>query len=527
MYTKLDDKSLSFKEVIEEDIFNLLLKIDHTKSTGEDKIPPKFVKSVADLLAKPFTKIINMSIKESFFPSRAKIASVLPLFKSLERVLKKNYRPVSVLSTFSKILERVMKSQIVPYMDSYLSEFVSAYRKTYSSEHVLIRLIEEWRKNLDQNFIVGAVLMDLSKAFDCIPHDLLIAKLDAYGFSKTALIYIYSYLKGRKQGVKINNTLSELLEIISGVPQGSILGPILFNIFINDIFMFITEANLHGFADDHTLSAAAKSLEKLKETLCNESNIAIDWLTNNDMIVNPSKFQSIILSKSKESIKTALKIKEKTIQTQKEVKLLGINIDEKLNFDKHIGIICSRAGGQLNSLYRLRKFMSHSTIKASINSFVMSNFNYCPLVWHFTTAKSKMKVEKIQERALKLQNGNKSESTYEELLQTSGNCTMELNRIKSLCTEIYKTLNGYNPSYMKSIFQRSGNRSSIRFRYNICSAKHYQTNFGTKSLRVLGPQIWNNLPDDIKSADNLQIFKRLIKKWKGNRCKCKVCKLTH
>ena len=440
----------SFKEVKEEDIYKLLLSIDHTKSTGEDNIPPKFIKSTADLLVKPFTKMINKSIKECFFPTRAKIATVLPLFKSLERVLKKNYRPVSVLSTFSKVLERVIKSQMVPYTDSFLSKFVSAYRKNYSAQHVLMRLIEEWRHNLDCNLTVGAVLMDLSKAFDCIPHDLLIAKLDAYGFSKEALIYIYSYLKGRKQGVKIDSIVSDFLEILSGVPQGSILGPILFNIFINDIFMFINDASLHGFADDHTLSAAATSLDKLITILSKESVTAVDWLTNNHMIANPSKFQAIILNKSRQTVEVTLAIKEKVIQTQNEIKLLGVTIDNKLNFEKHISNMCSRAGGQLNTLYRLSKFMSTNTIKAATSSFVMSNFNYCPLVWHFTTAKSNKKIEKIQERALRLSNDHNL--TYQKLLTNTGKCTMELCRLKYLCIEIYKTLNGSNPSYMREIF---------------------------------------------------------------------------
>ena len=334
---------------------------------------------------------------------------------------------------------------------------------------------------------------------------MLIAKLHAYGFSKEALTYIYSYLKGRKQRVKIYNFESELLELLSGVPQGSILGPIILNIFIDDLFMFIKNANLHGFADDHTLSASERTQSKLIEILSMESGIALDWLTDNHMIANPTKFQAIILKKSKESTDITLQIKDKTIQSKQHVKLLGVTIDDKLNFDKHIGDICSRAGGQLNSLYRMCKFMSPKTIKAAINSFVMSNFNYCPLTWHFTTAKSKNKIEKIQERALKLSNCSNNQDT----------CTMEIGRLKILCIEIYKTLNGLNPSYMKYIFQKPINRTSKRLRYNIYSAKHYQTNFGSRSLRVLGPQIWNKLPEDIKRADSLQTFKRLINKFHG------------
>ena len=503
-----------FREVTEEEVYKLLITIDHTKSTGEDNIPAKFVKSAADLLTRPFTKVINKSINGSCFPDKAKVASVLPIFKSLERILKNNYRPVSILSTFSKILERVIKSQIVPYMDCHLSEFVSAYRKNYSSEHVLIRLLEEWRAKLDQNFIVGAVLMDLSKAFDCIPHDLLIAKLHSYGLSNEALRYIYSYLKGRKQRVKLGDIESDLLDLLSGVPQGSILGPILFNIFINDIFLFIKTANLHGFADDHTLSASEHSMERLIEILSHESEIAIEWLTKNEMIANPSKFQAIILKKSKESTESCIKIKDIEIKTKTEVKLLGITIDDKLNFDKHIGNICSRAGGQLNSLYRLSKFMSPITIRAAINCFVLSNFNYCSLAWLFTTAKSKRKIEKIHERALKL-SSNDVTNSYEEMLQKLGKCTMEQDRLKKLCIEIYKTLHDLNAPYMKSLFYKSLNRTSKRLKHNINVAKHNQANFGTKSLRVLGPKLWNNLPENIKNADSLATFKKFMKSFQG------------
>ena len=163
-------------------------------------------------------------------------------------------------------------------MDKYFSPFISAYRKGYSTQQVLIRLLEEWREKLDKNFIVGAVLMDLSKAFDCIPHDLLISKLRL----------IYSYLKSRKQCVKINSTYNDYNEIISGVPQGSILGPVFFNLSINDLFFFIEKASMHNFADDNTLSSAwGETVSKLIDTLESESNIAIDWFTKNEMIINP------------------------------------------------------------------------------------------------------------------------------------------------------------------------------------------------------------------------------------------------
>ena len=144
-----------------------------------------------------------------------------------------------------------------------MSHFLSAYRKNFSCQNVLLRFIEQWRQHLDSNKIVGAVLMDLSKAFDCLPHDLLIAKLEAYGLDLEMVKLVYSYLKDRKQAVKVKGFVGILKSIISGVPQGSILGPILFNIFINELFYFIEGSNLHNFADDNTLSDNADFIEEL------------------------------------------------------------------------------------------------------------------------------------------------------------------------------------------------------------------------------------------------------------------------
>ena len=181
------------------------------------------------------------------------------------------FRPVSVLSVFSKIFEAVIKNHLVLYLGNIFSPFLSAYRENYCTQHVLIRLVEEWKEHLDNNEVVGAVLMDLSKAFDCIPHNLLIAKLSAYGFDRTALKYIHSYFLKRQQFVIINNIYSGFEEIISEVPRGSTVGPILFNASLNDFFYDIENASVHNFADDNTLSCFAKTAKDLINVLKEES----------------------------------------------------------------------------------------------------------------------------------------------------------------------------------------------------------------------------------------------------------------
>ena len=226
------------------------------------------MKLLANILSEPLTKTINDSLTMGIFPDAAKIAAVSPIDKGTDNKNSiSNFRPVSVLSVFSKIFEAVIKNQLALYLENIFSPFLSAYRENYNTQHVLIRLVEEWKKHLDNNEVVGGVLMDITRAFDFTPHNFLMAKLFSYGFDKTALKYIYSYLKKRQQCVGTNNGYSGFEEIISGVSQGSIVGPILFNAFINDSFYDVENASVHNFADDNTLSCFAKTVKDLINVL--------------------------------------------------------------------------------------------------------------------------------------------------------------------------------------------------------------------------------------------------------------------
>ena len=243
------------------------------------------------------------------------------------------------------------------------------------------------------------------------------------------------------------------------------------------------------------------------------------------MIVNPGKFQSIIFDKKKQNHTAEyISIDQKNIKTSSSVKLLGVHIDDKLNFNLHITKICRSAANQLHALIRLRMFLNFEEKKTLINSYFYSSFNYCPLVWMFSSAKSLNKVESLQKRALRFLYEDYV-SSYEELLQKAGKETMKVNRSRGLCIEIYKSINNINPMYMNEIFKLRKASIAVRSNYklNLDVPTIKQVSFGDKSLRCYGPKIWNSLPFHIKSSENLEAFKNIIKNWNGVSCKCKVC----
>ena len=298
------------------------------KATGYDGLQTKLIKAAGPVISTPLSGIVNDVFDKSSFPTQAKAAEVGPIHKKDSQLDKNNYRPVSVLTILSKIIEKSMNKQLLGFCDVALSDQISAYRKGYSCQYSLIKLCEDLRKAFDKGKFAGLLLMDLSKAFDCMPHDLLAAKLTAYKMNPDAVKLLIGYLRDRKQRVKVGEHKGEWLKLLKGVPQGSILGPSLFNLFLNDLMFALKHTEPVNYADDNTLCAISDKLQDAIHKLEADGNIAVDWFTENDMQANPTKFQFMTTGDSN----VVLTLKGATIDQDDCVKLLGVNIDTQIRF---------------------------------------------------------------------------------------------------------------------------------------------------------------------------------------------------
>ena len=293
---------------------------------------------------------------------------------------------------------------------------------------------------IDQGKSFGAVLTDLSKAFDCLPHELLIAKLHAYGFSLSALRLVNSYLSNRKHRTKINESFSSWEEILFGVPQGSILGPLLFNIFMCDLFLIVNDVDFANYADDNTPFASGNTPVEVLECLDNASVKLFEWFSNNQMKANPDKCHLLISSMTP----TSVNIKGHIINNSKFEKLLGVTFDRKLNFNVHLDNVLAKAGQKVHVLARIAPYMNISKRKLILNSFFTSQFNYCLLVWMCHSRLINNKINRLHETCLRIIYSDKS-STFEELLEKDGSVTVHIRNIQKLAIEMFKVFKNLSP----------------------------------------------------------------------------------
>ena len=418
-----------------------------------------------------------------------------------------------------------MFKQITIFIEHKVSQYLCGFRKGYNTQYALLRLGNKLSTSLDKKEKIGIVMMDLSKAFDCMSHDLIIAKLNAYGFDKCSLKLIYSYLNGRTQRIKINSEFSTRKEIINGVPQGSVLGPLLFNIFINDLFLFVEKSDICNFADDNTLSVADISVEHIINSLESDIEILQKWFLENGMMLNENKCQLMIIESSKNirNETAELKIQNKTIVESANGKLLGVTIDKNLTMKEHIKNICKQAGNKLNALARIAKFLDDDKRKLLMNSFVISQFNYCPIIWMYCQRQSNNLINRIHERALRIAY-NDYTSTFNTLLDKNGSVMIHQKNTHALALEIFKTRNNLNPTFMKNIFcpiQHNYRTRNQSIAYPIPRTVTY----GLESFGYKANEIWNSLPKEIQTANSVNNFKNLLSKNKLKLCSCNLCKV--
>ena len=412
-----------------------------------------------------------------------------------------------------------MQDDILVYVEQFISPYLFGYRKGHSSEQCLAIMLERWKEALDTKLVAGGILTDLSKAFDCLNHELLIAKLNAYGFGIDSCKFILDYLRNRKQQTKVGNTFSKWKCTKWGVPQGSILGPLLFNLFINDIFFFLDETFIANYADDNTFFATGKSVNELLNRIEYETSIVLDCFKINEMKSNENKCHLIIPNETNVSVN----IGQECLKAEDSVTLLGIIIDSKLNFTRHIEKMLKKGNQKLHALARISKYVNRKQMKLIMETFIKSQFNYCPLLWMFHSRYLNNRINKLHERALRLVYKDDT-LDFQELLDLHNDVTLHQKNLQRLAIEMYKVKHKIAPVLFQKLFKKKEISHHLSHQATWLLPRVNTVNFGTETIRYRGPVIWESLPDEVKQLPTLQSFKRQIKKLKKIDCTCRLCK---
>ena len=514
------EQELVLEDVSAAEIIHACENIAPKTSYDVDGIQQKIVISDIEILAPVIAHLVNVSQKTGIFPDKGKTARVIPVYKNKgSKDTFDNYRPISLLPVFSKILEKLIYNKVFDFLVRYQILFESQYgfRKERNTTHATLDFIKTIEEAIESNQYAIGVFCDLSKAFDTLNHEILLQKLDHYGIRGTANMWFRSYLTDRKQYVELNSKKSSTLPLLTGVPQGSILGPLLFLIYINDL---PSAANLKcvSFADDSNLITQGSDLANLTASLTKELQHVSDFFKANQLKLNAKKTKMVIFRKKNlppnhQNLNVFLDGVK--LSHDESAEFLGITIDSTLSWDKHCNNVANKISRHNGMLNRVKHMLPPSSLKLLYHSFIQPHIQYVLPAWGGCSAQNKKRIVNIQKRAIRTITKSYITDHTEPRMKRLGLLKLD-DLYKTECTHlIHDCIHGNAPLNIKSgIKQANSSEHTLRnhvenpFDLRIPNLK---TRAGANSFNAKGPQIWNNISNELRSMSRKITFKKAVK----------------
>ena len=484
-----------------EEVSKIIDGIQTSKASGPNSIPPRLLKMAGALISHPLSLIINHSFSQACFPSCLKLAKVIPVYKSGATYLCSNYRPISLLSSVSKVFEKAMHSRLYTYLEKYnlIYELQFGFRQKHSTSHALVSMIEQIKSNLDTGKFAAGVFLDLQKAFDTVNHSILLKKLEHYGIRGRVNDWFASFLKDRKQFVTIDSTDSATNDVEYGVPQGSVLGPLLFLLYINDLRHCLTNSISRHFADDTNILLCHSSLKTIRKTLTKDVENLFDWLCANRLSLNTQKTDLVLFKPPSKlaDFRLTISFGSTKIHMSNQVSYLGVLIDASLTWKPHITELSKKLTKVAAILSKVRHFVPLETLKTLYFSLFQSQLSYGCLVWGFANRSALKRLYRIQKRTLRIITFSDFHAPTSNLFEQTRilklDDIIELNRYLFM----YDWNNGQLPYCLRSLMSartlpKNTRNSGLR---KLHVPKTYTVKYGDRSLKFVGPNILNNLID--------------------------------
>ena len=499
-----------------DEIKSITLSLKNNNSCGYDNINIKVIKAAIPFLSNPLSEIINNSLKTGIVPDNCKIAKIVPLFKSGDKKLFNNYRPISILPCISKIYEKVVYNRLLAYVNknNILSKNQYGFRNKHSTATAIVDFNEKLSSAIDSGFYTIGIFLDLAKAFDTINHEILLKKLEHYGIRGVPLKWFESYLTNRKQFVQYYNAKSKLHQINCGVPQGSILGPLLFLLYINDICSSSDKLSFTLFADDTNLFYKSKTLDDLTNITNSELTKISLWLKTNKLSLNVKKTNYILFTNRKKIPYdlTNIKIDNNEIIRVNETKFLGIIIDSHLKWKPQIRYVASKISKNIGIISKLQYFLPKHTLKTLYFTLIYPYLHYGNIIWASNYHNNLRRLNLLQKKVLRIITKSGYLSHTENLFKEQKILTIQ--KINSLETAIlmYKFNCNQLPESFDTIFNLNKNIHCHNTRqssnYHIPTKNSKLAQF---SITYMGPKVWNNFRSIATQSNSLCIFKSKVK----------------